>query len=361
MTEFPQIPSKYVFKRLDELTPSRYTSLENGCAYSFLLRQAVVALGPPSRLMPPLSYRNVIGTVIHKVFELVNKKELSPNRNEIKAFWKAEIKRQELKISEEYPALRNVSIVDYSAMFDTIRVVEKLFSVSTVQPKQANTILHPNEHKVKIVGLLSGSIDRVDSLSDGSFRVVDYKSGKVFNDDGSIKEEYIVQLNLYAYLLEEQEKVKVSRLAIIDKTGTCIPVPYHPEKKQEVFNQVKATLERINTAVEQKQPEKLCSSSEDNCRFCQVAHLCKNRIEPQDSPYKIIEGTITSITNDDQLVVSTSNGSLTVAKFRALDLDSAEWASLAGKEAVFVNLFQVIENRLYNRTDNTVIYIKETE
>ena len=153
----------------------------------------------------------------------------------------------------------------------------------------------------------------------------------------------------------------MSRLAIIDKTGTFISVPYHPEKKQEVFNRVKATLDRINTAVEQNRPEQLCVSSEDNCRFCQVAHLCKNRIDPHDSPYKIIEGTITSITNDDQLVVTTSNGSLTVAKFRSLGLDSEKWESLAGKEAIFVNLFQVIEHQLYNRTDNTVIYIKETE
>ena len=359
MTTLPHIPNSLAFNRLSELSPSRFTSIVAGCAYSYMMQQALLSLGTPSRLMPPVSYKNVIGTIIHRVFELVNKGLLSPSRNSIKDFWKNEIKAHEQRIANEFPSLTNLSIADYNAMFDTIKVVENMRPALSSGTSSLSQLPHPNEHKVRIPGLLKGSIDRVDSLSDGTFRIVDYKTGKVFEEDGRIKEDYIAQLNLYAYLLEEQDNVRVSELVIIDRSGTAIPVPYYPGHKQEVLDNVKTVLDCFNDAIEQNRLDSLCNPSSDNCRFCPVAHLCSNRIETTENPYRIVEGRITTLWNDDQLEVTTSDGPITVAKLRALSLDAEEWDSLRGKDAIFVNLFQVIEQKLYNRTDNTVIYIKD--
>lgn len=324
------------------------------------MQQALLSLGAPSRLMPPVSYKNYIGTIIHKVFELVNKGVLSPSRSELKEFWKSEIACQEQRIATDFPTLTNLSIADYNAMFETIKVAERMRPFSSSESGVSSSIIHPNEHKVKISGLLKGSIDRVDSLSDGSYRIVDYKTGKVFEEDGSIKEDYVSQLNLYAYLLEEQDKVRVSELAIMDKNGTYIPVPYFPELKSETFEKVKALLDSINAAIDAGQLDVLCAPSENSCRFCAVAHLCNRRDLATDTPYRIIEGTVTKIWNDDQLGVSIGGHSITVAKLRTLSIEEDEWLSLFGKDVILVNLYQVIENELYNRTDNTVIYIKDT-
>ena len=360
LTKLPHIPSQLTYSRLSELSPSRYTSIAKGCAYSFLMQQALLSLGAPSRLMPPLSFKSVIGTIIHKVFELVNKGLLNSSRNELKEFWKEEIKRQEQQIAADYPSLMNLSIADYNAMFETIRVTEQMRPSASSVMGPSSVIFHPNEHKVKIPGLLKGSIDRVDSLSDGSYRIVDYKTGKIFEDDGSIKEDYVSQLNLYAYLLEEQDHVRVSELAILDRKGTYISIPYYPELKIDVFNKVRDLIERINTAVETGRIEDLCIPSDGSCRFCSVAHLCKRRETSVDSPYRIIEGVVDTIWNDDQLGVTTNDNTITVAKLRPLNIEKEEWNSLLGKKVIFVNLYQVIENQLYNRTDNTVIYIKDT-
>lgn len=356
MTKLPHIPSQLHFSRLSELSPSRYTSIANGCAFSFLMQQALISLGPPSRLMPPLSYRNVIGTIIHKVFELINKGELTPSRTEIKAFWKAEIKKQELRIARDYPSLTNLSLVDYHAMYETIKVAEGMGPLSS--SVSSSRIIHPNEHRVKIPGLLKGSIDRVESLRDGTYRIVDYKTGRVFEDDGIIKEEYISQLNLYAYLLEEQDNVRVSELVIVDRNGTPIPVPYYPENKQLVLSQVDSLLSRINRAIEENQSEDLILPGEKNCQFCQVYHICSQRFAYQETAFKLLEGTITRIWNDDQLELTLKDGTATtIAKLRTLEID--EWPTMVGKEAIFVNLLEINEGKLYNRTDNTVIYIKD--
>lgn len=358
MTKLPHIPGSIAFKKLDELSPSKYTMLANGCAYSFLYQRALSAFGRPSRLMPPRSYKNEIGTIIHKIFELVNSGTLSPEKAAIKEFWKNAISCAEKKIKEQYPSLQNLSIVDYNAMFTTIKVAVNMGPKTSGPSSHGRVIEHPNEYYLALPGLLKGVIDRIDCTVDGTYRIVDYKTGGVFDEDGSVKKDYVDQLNLYAYMLEEVEKVCVSSLAIIDKEGTTIDVPYYPYNKQTALAQVQDLLKRINSAIEEGREEDLYAPGEKNCLFCPVYHLCPRRFAYPETVFKIIEGTITRIWNDDQLELTQGDGgSMTIAKLRILEID--EWESLVGKDAVFVNLLEINQGRLYNRTDNTVIYIKD--
>lgn len=46
-------------------------------------------------------------------------------------------------------------------------------------------------------GYIKGSIDRVKRTADG-VELIDYKTGKVLDDNGDIKQQYIYQLNIYA-------------------------------------------------------------------------------------------------------------------------------------------------------------------
>lgn len=358
VTRLPHIPRSIEFQILREISPSKYTLLANGCAYSFLYQRALNSLGNPSRLMPPRSFKNEIGSIIHRIFELINNGALSPNKTEIKAFWKNAICNAEKKIKEQYPSLRNLNIVDYNAMFTTIKVAVDMGTRSISPTLHGRTLEHPNEHYLTLPGLLKGAIDRIDLTANGTYRIVDYKSGGVYEEEGSIKKDYVDQLNLYAYMLEEAESVSVSSLAIIDKDGEFIDVPYYPANKQKALSQVRTLLRRINTAIEDDRMEDLFSPGEKSCLFCPVYHLCPKRFIYPETVFKILEGTISRIWNDDQLELTQSDGNvMTIAKLRILEID--EWTSLVGKEAIFVNLLEINEGRLYNRTDNTVIYIKD--
>lgn len=349
-----QIPSRIVPSPISEISPSRYTWLRDGCAYSFLLETSLRTFSGPSMLMPPISFNNVIGTIIHKIFQLVNSNQLECSEDAITNKWMELCQEQRKTVCEQYPTLRNIAIGDYDAMFDTIDVALKMHSSGVPEMSISSTISKLNEHFLKIDNLLKGSIDRIRPVPDG-YEIVDYKTGKIYSEDGEIKQEYVAQLNLYAYMLVEKENVKVTRLLIIDRFGNEIPVPYYENQKSIVLNSVGQTLKNINDAVSKNTSEQLCKPSPENCNFCVCQHLCHKRETSVDSPFHIIEGTVSKVWNNDQISLLVDNfGEILIAKLSPLGFDNI--SGYVGKRLIFVNLLQIIEGEQYNRCDKTAIY-----
>lgn len=240
-------------------------------------------------------------------------------------------------------------------MFETIDVILDTFQESrNVSSGDYVGIRNPNEHYIKLDGLLKGSIDRIRYASDG-YEIVDYKTGKVYDDNGDIKKDYIDQMNLYAYMLEEKEGVTVSKLTIIDHLGNEIGVPYDKNAKTYVFNSIKYLISDINAAVVSGVPDTLAKPNEQNCCFCPCLHLCKKRVCSPNGTFQIIEGKVIKVLNSDQLLIKDGNGNqIIIAKLGTLHIEGFE--SLQYKTLIFVNLLKIRENMLYNRCDRTVIY-----
>lgn len=350
----PIIPSRFNILPISEISPSHYTWLRDGCPYSFLLESSLKTFSGPSLLMPPLSFNNVIGTIIHKIFQLVFSNQLECSEEAITSKWMELCKAQKDIISEQYPTLRNIAIGDYDAMFDTIDVVKRMYSKGAVETNHIACITKLNEHFLKIDNLLKGSIDRIRPVP-GGFEIIDYKTGKVYSDSGEIKQEYVAQLNLYAYMLSEKENVNISGLVIIDRLGNEISVPYYASQKASVLNSVRQQIHFINDAITTKNAEQLCKPTPDNCNFCVCQHLCHKRNVSADVPFHIIEGKVSRVWNNDQISLHVDNiGEITIAKLSALGLDN--FSNYVGKTLIFVNLLQIIEGEQYNRCDKTAIY-----
>lgn len=350
-----KIPSKIEISSISELSPSKYTWLKDGCAYSFVLESALRSYGRPSLLMPPASTKNVIGTIIHKIFQLVYSGRLYATEEAITAKWKELCNFYRNEIREAFPSLDNVQVVDYDKMYETIDVILDTFQGSRNVPSDDYIgIRTPNEHYIKLDGLLKGSIDRIRYTSKG-YEIMDYKTGKVYDDNGGIKKDYIDQLNLYAYMLEEKESVTVSKLTIIDHLGNEIDVPYDKNAKTDVFNSIKCLISEINGAIASGVPETLAKPSELNCCFCPCLHLCENRVCSYNDTFQILEGKVMKVLNNDQLMIMNDAGNqIIIAKLSPLNLDGFD--SLQDKTLIFVNLLKIQENVLYNRCDKTVIY-----
>lgn len=350
-----KIPSNIEISAINELSPSKFTWLKDGCAYSFVLESALRSYGTPSLLMPPATTKNVFGTIIHTIFQLVYSGRLNATEEDITAKWKELCELHRNKIRKEFPTLENVQIVDYYKMFETIDVILSNFQESHNVPTDDYVVIkNPNEHLIKLDGLLKGSIDRIRYVS-GGYEIVDYKTGKIYDDSGCIKKDYIDQLNLYAYMLEEKEGVTVAKLTIIDQLGNEIDVPYDRNAKTKVFNSIKCLISDINDAIDLGVPDSLAKPSEQNCCFCPCLHLCKKRVYSSNNTFQIIEGKVVKALNNDQLLIIDNNGNqIIIAKLSSLNLDGFD--SLQDKMLIFVNLLKIQENVLYNRCDKTVIY-----
>lgn len=350
-----KIPSNIKISAINELSPSKYTWLKDGCAYSFVLESALRSYGTPSLLMPPATTKNVIGTIIHKIFQLVYSARLNATEEAITAKWKELCNIYRNKIQEEFPTLGNVRVVDYDKMFETIDVILDTFQESHNAPSGNYTdIKNPNEHFIKLDGLLKGSIDRIRYVS-GGIEIVDYKTGKVYDDNGDIKKDYIDQLNLYAYMLEEKEGVTVSKLTIIDHCGNEIDAPYDRKAKTNIFNSIKCLISDINEAIASGMPETLAKPSNENCCLCPCLHLCRRRVCSSNDTFQIIEGKVMKVLNNDQLLIRDNDGNqIIIAKLCPLNLSGFD--SFQDKILIFVNLLKIQENVLYNRCDRTVIY-----
>ena len=349
-----QVPLHIELLPITELSPSRYTWLKDGCAYSFLLETSLRTSVGPNALMPPISYNNVIGTIIHKIFQLVNSNQLECDEDVITQKWMELCQEQKSIICKRFPTIRNVAIGDYDAMFDTIDVAKKMRSKKSSEIGSCVKLSKLNEHYIKIDCLLKGSIDRIRPTGDG-YEIVDYKTGEIYDDTGEIKQDYKQQLNLYAYMLSEKEKVDISGLVIIDRFGNEIHVPFEKNRKEEVFSEVKQIIKKINDAVNTDSADALCRPSAENCNFCSCQHLCKNRIVSPDSPFHIIEGTVSQVLNNDQITITVDGlGDVVIAKLGILGIDNLSIS--VGKRLVFVNILQIIEGKQYNRCDKTVIY-----
>lgn len=354
----PIIPKNITLAKVDELSPSRYTWLTEGCPYSMLLETALRAYQAPSLTLPPRggSYNNVIGTIIHSVYQDVNNGTLENNEEAITRYWDEKCEEYKQKIIAAYPSLRSVSVCDYDAMFDTIGVLSSLVKDQASTDASGSKIKNPNEHWIKLPGLLRGSIDRIRYNAEG-YEIVDYKTGKIYDEDGKIKPEYVTQLNLYAFMLEEVEGVTVNKLTIVDRKGEEIDVTYHKGRKTEFLKSVKETIDEINNAIDSQTTDSLKRGDEKTCGFCPCSHLCDRRNIAPNATLSIVEGTVTKVWNSDQISIQTNNGNqVTISKLKVLNIDDMD--NLVGKYLVLANVQKVQENALYSRCDKTVIFEK---
>lgn len=355
----PIIPNDIAFTKIEEISPSRYTWLTDGCPYSMLLETALRNYKSPKLTLPPRgrSFNNVLGTIIHSVYQAVNNGTLNNDEEAITNFWNTECEKNKKEIIEAYPSLRNVSVCDYDALFDTIGVLSSLKREPVITDANESKIKNPNEHWIKIPGLLKGSIDRVKYNIDG-YEIIDYKTGQIYDEDGNIKSDYVTQLNLYAFMLEEVEDVEVNKLTIIDRKGEKVDVPYHKDKKCEILDSVRDTINRINNAIDVQDTDSLKCSNEKTCGFCPCRHLCDHRSLPSDSTLSIIEGVVTRVWNKDQISIQTKDAQeVIVSKLKILDIEAMD--KLTGKYLIFANLLKIQEDSLYCRCDKTVIFEKD--
>ncbi len=114
--------------------------------------------------------------------------------------------------------------------------------------------------------MLSGRIDRIDKLSDGTYEVIDYKTGSI-HSDLNVKKH--LQLSIYAMACRDLFKIKVSKLSLyfLD-ANEKISTTRSDEDINELADTIKEKIEEMKASDFEPTPnEKLCS-------FCDYRMIC---------------------------------------------------------------------------------------
>ncbi|HLN71778.1 MAG TPA: PD-(D/E)XK nuclease family protein, partial [Prolixibacteraceae bacterium] len=209
--------------------------------------------------------------------------------------------------------------------------------------------------------LIGGYADIIINLN-GYTKLSDFKSGKILLEEGEIKEEYVDQLKLYAYLHNEVYGKYPDELSIIDLEKKEYPVAYTPKECEVLASKSRDALSEINRLIEMDELKALAKPNVVNCKSCLYRPACNYYwelpISETDSIFRDIRGTVAKVRQF-------RNGNLNVT----LNLDDKELTvcyitsdylpfltGAVGREVEFYNVKQGIKPESYQALKTTKIY-----
>lgn len=131
-TQIPDIESAWDSVAIKTLSPSTFSWVSRGCGYQVLLQKALNNFNDISLLLP--SNRNaILGTIIHKLYELTLRGELT-NIPDLKNKWEELVAIEKDKLAANYPTLRNASLNNYDKRNSAIRYALGMLKKSEKKP-----------------------------------------------------------------------------------------------------------------------------------------------------------------------------------------------------------------------------------
>jgi DNA helicase-2/ATP-dependent DNA helicase PcrA len=114
--------------------------------------------------------------------------------------------------------------------------------------------------------LLRGRVDRVDLRPDGSYELIDYKTGKARTEE-QLRED--VQLSVYQMGARESWRLETSAQSYLYvMTGDKVPV----EHSEEQLERVRATIAEIGEGIMRQEFQP--TPSQEICSFCDYRIIC---------------------------------------------------------------------------------------
>ena len=357
---FPQIPSienVWDSVTIQALSPSSFSWVNHGCRYQILLQNAIKTLNNDSLSLP--SNKNaMLGTIIHKIYELTIKGELK-SLSEIKNKWEDLIANEKAKLSDKYPTLRNASLNDYDKRNCAIRYAMGMMRRQDSAPDIINTgrqVLSEKWLDCSALGL-KGIADKL-VLDNGYVDVIDFKSGYVCDENGDIKEEYYVQLHLYAAMCRYLSLGRPRKLMLVDIEGNYYDFPFSQVICDQLLSEVKNAISALNETIKKKLFVQSAKPELGMCSICNCRHLCRYKQIPPETYYQTLSGVVKSVPSSNLYVVQhDENNTYYISGLDIYEVESPY--DYIGKKLTFVNVIhasQLADDFTYKTTENTLIY-----
>jgi DNA helicase II / ATP-dependent DNA helicase PcrA len=187
-----------------------------------------------------------------------------------------------------------ISFEDLDAQFtqliDKIIIEEELKDIFRNTAHQAlSQYYHQEQHKfgtpimleepfsirLENGGIVTGKIDRIDKLANGSHIIIDYKTGEVRNQEDVDKDE---QLTLYALAARDIFNISIDSVNLYFFNRNQLVTTTRTDKKLDNYKKrLEVTWDTIQTS------DFAPKASEQNCRFCEFQKICRFVIKKKQS------------------------------------------------------------------------------
>jgi len=292
LTDFTDKP----LEPLARISPSRYLSLQQ-CPLKELWASSRQPLLPSN----PAAY---VGTAIHRMLELAFQGRIS-NREELSEEWDKEIERIENEMLKN--PLEKHLVPLHTSVFNF--EVKKLLAFNMIWPllggiphaKGSGSNKNAEAWVETPDGKVAGKIDLVKK-SDEGIEIVDYKTGSLTDDlsSGRAKEEYVLQLKMYAALYHAKHGAWPVKLTLtgINQESICIDVD--SEECGKLLQEARKNLDDINELIGAGlKPEDFAQPSPEACKYCLFRPACSKYWEarkegenwPDDAKGRIVNKT----------------------------------------------------------------------
>lgn len=353
--QIPHIESAWDNVIIKTLSPSTFSWVNYGCGYQILLQKALSTFNN-NTLFLPSNRSAILGTIIHKLYELTQKGELR-NISDLKKKWEELISIEKNKLATNYPTLHNASINNYDKRNSAIRYALRLMK----KPNNATTmggikkIYSEKWLDCSELGL-TGFADKL-VVENEYIDIIDFKSGHVNDENGDIKIEYQIQLHLYAVMCHHLSLGKPRSLYLVDIDGEHFEVPYSPDFGNKLLEQVETAIKMLNDTITNRNFQTLVRQDLGLCSSCSCRHICQYRSISSDSYYQTITGKVIEIPSTNMYVLRNDKDTLYVSGLDVCQVESP--LEYIGRTLVFVNIIrasQIADDYTYKITENTLVY-----
>jgi len=158
-------------------------------------------------------------------------------------------------------------------------LIADYYQAHATQPSQA-TVLFTERTLRRDMGryILTGRLDRVDELPDGTLEIIDYKSGRADVDEQQVRND--LALHCYALLVQEHYPDRPLRIAIY---------ALRPNKKATVplaadaLETFREQLDRLVTQILDEDWDWLTPRRIAHCAECAFLNLCAHQLRFRDT------------------------------------------------------------------------------
>ena len=227
----------------------------------------------------PSSPSGKLGTVVHRIIQFAYQNRIS-SKKEFENEWKSSVEKIQNQMLEN-PVEKHLVPLEISAFnFE----VKKILAFNMISPLFGK-FSHSGGDRSKLSaekwvqtpdGKAGGKIDLINDTPEG-VEIIDFKTGALTDKDSpaGLKEEYIIQIKMYAALYHAQNSIWPVKLTLEGLNQESYSVDADPSECSRLLHDAKTLLYETNELIDAGlSPDDFAQPSPEACRFCQYRPSC---------------------------------------------------------------------------------------